>query len=180
MIIVLCVIGLLILWIVYVQKKCPVDKIYEETKEEYLKNGYHYIEPFFITYIGGISNISTNNKVSFTITKEGLLLLYDQKSYPCVSYSDKKLIKWDNIKNISFQTEQNIKEQVSLGKLLVFGVLAFGMKGKDKNISNEYIVLNINEDLKEYNMILQAEKQEDNQRKYNDLIEYINQFKEAN
>lgn len=114
-------------WIIYLKIKYPISKIEEDFKNDFLKRGYHYIKSFSLNYIGGIKDISASNKVLFDATEEGLLISYFDNN--C---SNEKLIKWNDIKNVSFQTEQSIKEQVSLGKLFVFGILAFGMKGKEK------------------------------------------------
>lgn len=165
-----------ILYSIYEYKKEPGNKIEKELRERYLQYGYHYIESLNVKYMGGIPNISVNSKNSFEITKEGLLILTATNSTPYLGGSKETLVPWGSIKNVSFQNEKSIQQQVSLGKLLVFGVLAFGMEGKEKSINNEYLVLEV-EDKKNYSIILQPKDRQNNQTIYNNIIEYKEVYK---
>ena len=50
---------------------------------------------------------------------------------------------YKNIVDVSIKTEQEIKERVSLGKLICFGVLAFAMKGKEEVLSKSYLMITV-------------------------------------
>lgn len=95
-------------------------------------------------YIGGLSNLVAPVSMSIELFPEYLLLKYNDKE-----------IKIDkiNIKSIEVMTKQQIESQVGLGKLLVFGVLAFGMKKKKEVIEN-YLVLKYKDCNEEKNIIL--------------------------
>ncbi|MVX64655.1 hypothetical protein GKZ28_13225 [Clostridium chromiireducens] len=146
-----------------------------KTLEDYYKDaGYTYINPLIdVKYLGGISDISIKNRIDYTLTKEGLLLLYsDIDQIPVINskYTKQKLIKWDNIKDISLQTEQSIKEKVSLGKLVCFGIFAFAMSGKEKLSTKEYIIINVNDPKGEYNICLESKDNQNTIEKLNKRI----------
>ncbi|GAA0765987.1 hypothetical protein GCM10008908_03200 [Clostridium subterminale] len=70
--------------------------------------------------------------------------------------------------NVQLKTEQDIKESISLGRLLVFGVFVLGMKRKSKIISQNYMVMRIKENNEEIDLIFQTEE-------YYNLINLISQ-----
>ncbi|MBN1075971.1 hypothetical protein DVV91_16745 [Clostridium botulinum] len=111
---------------------------------------YNAIKDFIIfKYIGGIKNISINSNVTIKLFKEGISFTYlsgtERRNY---------MIHSNEIEDISIQTQQSIQEKVSVGKLLVFGILAFGLKGKQKELNKEYLVLNVNKNNENFNVIL--------------------------
>lgn len=132
-----------------------------KTLADYFKDeGFTYISPLSdMNYLGGIKDISIKNRIDYILTNEGLLLLYcDGNIIPSINseYTKRKLINWNDIKDISLQTEQSIKEKVSLGKLVCFGIFAFAMNGKEKISTKEYIVLTMNDTKGEYNILFEA------------------------
>lgn len=142
---------------------------------DYYKDvGYTYIRALNgIKYLGGIKDISIKNNMDYIITKEGLLFLYSEiDQIPVINskYTKHKLIGWDNIKDISLQTEQSIKEKVSLGKLVCFGIFAFAMSGKEKISTKEYIIINVNDSKGEYNICLESKDNQNTIEKLNKRI----------
>lgn len=141
------------------------EKYGKERADSYSKRGYHYVEKgdFHVYYKGGIKSISVNSNIIVVLLKEGLAF---------ESVGAKKIILFSNIKDISLQNEVQIQQQVSLGKLILFGGLAFGMEKKKKEINNEYIVLTVVDKDGEYNVLLQSYDQNDNQKNYRKLRTY--------
>ncbi|MBN1075082.1 hypothetical protein DVV91_12095 [Clostridium botulinum] len=144
-----------------------VEKIKNKKISLYKNMGYEYINNNFqVKYKGGIKDISVNSYVSVDLLKEG------------VSFGEgEKIVLFKNIKDLSLENETQIQQQISLGKMLVFGGLAFAMERKNKEINNEYIVLSVEDNKGKYNILLQSTDQKDNQSNYNklrELKEYTN------
>ena len=107
-----------------------------EMKEYLSKNGYHKYtgSSMFLTYLGGIKNVSIKN-VNVIVLEEGIL-------FDCINrFPNYIMIPFEKIRDISIETERSLKEKASLGKILLFGVFAFGMKGKTSEVNREYISL---------------------------------------
>lgn len=140
----------------------------EMTKKKtniFSKLGYNYIETINVYYKGGLKNISSNTPTSVNLLQEGIGV---------ISETQIEIIPFSNIIDMSLQNNQYIQSQISLGKLIVFGVLALGMKQSSNSINDEYIVLKIHDEDGEYNILLQAIDIKDNQEIYNKLLNYIN------
>lgn len=138
-----------------------VNDIQEINKKKFEEQGYHYVGLSGLKYNGGIKNISINNIVTVNMLEEGINFCSD-----CIN----KTILFKNIKDISLQNQQYIQNQVSLGKLFCFGVLAFGMNKTSSISNNEYIVLDINDEDGQYNVILQSYDVKNNQNKVKELL----------
>lgn len=122
-------------------------------KKEKEKKRNPIIEEIKVKYYGGFKDLCGKGSciIIQEIDKIRFLIIKDEGGVVKRNYS------YDNIKSCSIMTESQIQEQVSLGKLLFFGALAFGMKGKQKEITNEYIVLEILEGEQLSSVILQYE-----------------------
>lgn len=124
----------------------------ENINRDLNKRGYNKISNFIIfRYIGGIKTISSGNRVQIKLLKEGICFSYKKGE---IGESRNYIIKFENIEDIYLDTQQSIQERVSLGKLICFGVLAFGLKGKQIQNTKEFIVLEVCENDKNYNVIL--------------------------
>jgi len=132
--------------------------IEDKEKIKFSNQGYHYIGFSGMIYKGGINNISVNNPVSISLLEEGINFH---------SGVIDKTISFDSIEDMSLQSQQYIQNQVSLGKLVCFGILAFGMSGKQNSINDEYIVLNVDDENEQYSVLLQAYEPKDNQKRFN-------------
>jgi hypothetical protein len=154
-IVIVCVLGICI----YIGLSTGKE-LEEQSRNKFSKQGYHFVDYCGAEYKGGIKDISINNSVSIDILEEGLNFS---------STVGDKLILFEKVKDISLQNKQYIENQVSLGKLLVFGVLAFGMNKNKKQINDEYIVIKVSDEDGEYNILLQAHEYTNNQDVYNKI-----------
>jgi cytochrome oxidase Cu insertion factor (SCO1/SenC/PrrC family) len=112
-------------------------------------------------YLGGFDDVEGGKKIQCTLYKDKLNIYFVSK------YS--KNISVSNINNIKIKSDIQMQNDVTLGRLLTVGVLAFGMK-KKKTIVNNYVVLNYDNNGKDENIILQTDKNEDIVREINKLI----------
>lgn len=100
---------------------------------KYKKQGLKFIKEYnSVKYYGGIQGLNVEDT--------GKVILFDDR-VRILGYT----ILLREIESCNIQTERQITERVSMGKLLFFGVLAFGMKGKQRELSKKYIVLRYNE-----------------------------------
>ncbi|WP_252241679.1 hypothetical protein [Clostridium sp. ZBS18] len=168
-VIILLIIVVIIIYKIYPydEKVEKIDMLTRDNMDFFSKKGYNYIKNgFFVHYKGGIRNLSVNSSVIVDLLQEGIAF-----------NKDKKIILFKNINNIILENETQIQQQISLGKMLIFGALAFGMERKNKEINNEYIVLKVEDEDGEYSVLLQSNDQKDNQKNYDKLIdlkEYTN------
>ena len=119
-------------------------------------------------YFGGFKDICNCNKC-YVIRKENDIefnFLSKNGTNPNI-----KIISNKNIKSCSIMTDIQIQEQVNLGKLLCFGLLAFGMKGNKKEITNEYVVLEVLDNNSLISVIL---KNKENNQKLLDMFMFVN------
>lgn len=114
-------------------------------------------------YKGGIKNISADGTITINVLDIGLGF---------TGAFNRKVIKFENIKDIFIENERSIQQQVSLGKLIMFGGLAFGMKKKNVEINKEYVIINVIDEDGEYNVVLDTEKESDIQSLYNKISNY--------
>lgn len=156
---------ILVIFILYYNSNSDKKEMTKEKISIFSKLGFNYIETINVLYKGGIKNISSNTTTSFNLLQEGIGV---------ISETQVKIIPFDDIVDMSLQNNQYIQSQISLGKLIVFGALALGMKGTNHSINDEYIVLKIHDEDEEYSVLLQAIDVKDNQEVYNKLLNYIN------
>lgn len=143
------VIGLIIGVIIIISKEKNNQEI---INKDLNKKGYNKVTNLIIfKYIGGIKTISSSNNVQIKLLKEGICFSYKKED---VEETYNNIIKFENIEDVYLDTQQSIQERVSLGKLICFGVLAFGLKGKQIQNTKEFIVLEVSENNKNYNIIL--------------------------
>jgi len=77
-------------------------------------------------YVEGNLAFPLNSYVNLTGYEKGILLHQDRLFGESVS----QFVYYDHLKPIVIQTKEEIYRDVSLGKLILFGPLAFGMKDK--------------------------------------------------
>lgn len=96
------------------------------------------IDTLETNYLGGFSDVSIQYKtcrLSFLDDKTILTFINPQQ------YQEVRTIPNEDIISVQFATKEYISQQVGLGKLVVFGWLALGMKNNKKTIE-EYIMMN--------------------------------------
>ena len=101
-------------------------------------------------YLGGHPDIPQTRQGLITINKAGLFFS-TMLPFSCF------IIPIENIKKAEFKTEEQIHKDVTLGRLLLFGVFAFGMKKKTKTQKN-YLVVIYEENGIENIVIFEAQK----------------------
>lgn len=98
------------------------------------REGIVYYE--YIKLIGGIPNILGGRNGELKMTKDNITLEFNG-----VDGMKKYKISKNDFINAEIMSKETIENKVSIGKLLCFGVLAFGMKNK-KQIIDNYVVIN--------------------------------------
>jgi len=78
------------------------------------------------TYVEGNLVLPLNSPVDFIGYQKGIRLVQER----IFGESFNQFIYYDHLKPIVIQTKEEIYRDVSLGKLILFGPLAFGMKDK--------------------------------------------------
>ena len=115
------------------ERKKMIAKQKEAQKEIDRKRGYNLIESYIVDYIGGFKSLEPQKSVQLEICSDRVRL----------NTNKVQNILYKNIVDVSIKTEQEIKERVSLGKLICFGVLAFAMKGKEEVLSKSYLMITV-------------------------------------
>jgi hypothetical protein len=132
---------------------------------KYRNKGYHYIETLGADYKGGFKDISIKTPIIIDLLQEGI-------SFNNIMYE--KMILFENIIDVSLQSKQYIENQVSLGKLIFFGILAFGMNKNQKKFNDEFIVIKLKDNNETYSVLIQALEHTNNQSIYNKIVMYSN------
>jgi hypothetical protein len=92
------------------------------------------------TYLEGNLPLPLNNTIEFTGYEKGIRL-YQGRVF---GESFDQFIYYDHLEPIAIRTQEQVYMDVSLGKLILFGPLAFGMK--DKRVERKrYLLLNFDE-----------------------------------
>lgn len=149
------------------------DHLVEDSENNNEKIYTPILQYINIEYIAGLKGISKEIKVHCYLMKEGILFTYNKYSIDNNFINIEQLIEWHSIIDVDIQTEKHIQNNVKLGNLVLFGVLAFGMNKKMKVIETEYIVLSIKHfDNSVYNIILYCDDYI--QELYDTIERYIN------
>lgn len=101
---------------------------------------------FGAKFLGGLPDVEGNKKVDIILNKTKLELYINGRE---------KSIPVHSIKNAEIKTNQQIANEVSLGKLLVFGIFALGMKN-EKTIIKNYVDVTFNDNGTNRDIILES------------------------
>lgn len=126
--------------------KAPVNK--KQIFKQELKEGGAAYATGACKYLGGHPEMPQACDGIITINKAGLFF---EVIFPFKGLT----IPLKNIKKAEFKNEEQIHKDVTLGRLLLFGVFAFGLKKKTKELHN-YLVLTCNQDGIESTVIFEA------------------------
>ncbi|EDS77048.1 putative MurF [Clostridium botulinum C str. Eklund] len=102
----------------------------------------------YARYIGGLPDLAGGKDATLYI-KENEITLETFGVNPIT-----KIINMKDITKAEIQSETQINQSVGLGKLIMFGVLAFGMKKKSEVKS--YLLLGYKDNNEERNIILES------------------------
>lgn len=97
-------------------------------------------------YLGGFRDVSAPKKFDLIFKENEMIFNF-------INTSTSKIIQRGDINDIEIMTQSQIKNEISLGKLLVFGILAFGMKKEEEEIKN-YVVLKYKDNDKHRSVII--------------------------
>ena len=88
------------------------------------------------TYVEGNLVLPLNSPVDFIGYEKGIRLIQER----IFGESFNQFIYYDHLKPIVIQTKEEIYRDVSLGKLILFGPLAFGMKDKKVDRKRYFLI----------------------------------------
>lgn len=126
-----------------------ITLISNENRREYHERRGVVLE-IEMKYIGGFSDINGGYKANIEIKENEIEITIGDSLT-----SFKKNIPMDMVINAEIKSETQITQEVGLGKMIVFGALAFGMKNK-KNIVNNYLVINCDENGNKRDLIFES------------------------
>lgn len=109
----------------------------QKAKKEELKNifkeGGDVIAFALCDYLGGHPDLMTNGQGMFSVNKTGLLFV-------ATLSNNAIFIPINDVIKAEFKTDEQISKDVTLTRLLAFGIFAFGMKKKRREVTNYLIV----------------------------------------
>lgn len=174
----LWIVGIFVLFITWcIVVDAPRMEREEKKKiEDYRKQGLEYIGLFSFECIGGFKDIGACKDCYIDLFEEKInITLYKKNQSGTVLGSKIVDIKMSDILSAELQTETQISEQISLGKLITFGILSFGMKKKQNEIIREYLLINMNYNNEKVSLILKTTKDDEyNEKKQFELLQQIN------
>lgn len=137
---ILFLIGVIVM--VYMLINKGARKCEESIKDDYRKIGLEYLETYNnVSYCGGFKDVQAKENNKIIVFKDRIQIL-------------NKDILFSNIHDCSIQSESQLVERASMGKLLCFGILAFGMNGKVTNINKNYVVIRCNYKKSDIDLVL--------------------------
>ena len=86
-----------------------------------------------LTYCGGIPGVEKTGDMVVSCRPDGIRI-------DPGTFKKKIEIPFENVGKISLQTQEQISKDVTLGRLLLVGVFAFGMKQKSRDVSNCLVI----------------------------------------
>lgn len=111
------------------------------------------IENFPIArYLGGFDYKEGGQNINFKITNKGLILGFYKPE-------ENITIKYSKISNIRIMSEQSISNDLKVGNIVLFGLAGFAMKDKSVKVQN-YLVIDINENNKEFSILIDVKNKE--------------------
>ncbi|ORX22475.1 hypothetical protein BVF91_11585 [Thermoanaerobacterium sp. PSU-2] len=102
-------------------------------------------------YVGGNLSLSPNEDIEIICYEKGIAL-HPAKYF--LNYENDEFITYDRLQPTSFKTEEQISKDVTLTRLLLVGIFAFGLK-KKRVTHEQYLIINYD---KESNGIFQIPK----------------------
>ncbi|NFT08164.1 hypothetical protein FDF26_14050 [Clostridium botulinum] len=148
---------IIIVIIVFIIINKNANKIIKEDHlklpQKYAEKGYHFSDKHInVNYIGGIKTVSAKNSMLIGLFKEAISFKYYSEENPKI-YGE-IFIHFKDIESIEVKTENYIKEQINLGKMLAFGIFSLAMEKNKRLISDEYIVIKVKNNKDCENIIL--------------------------
>ena len=98
-----------------------------------------------VDYVGGHYNIGGS--------KENINVIFIPSGILLSSWTVGEYISWEEIKSLDIKTEEEISKDVTLTRLVAFGVYALALKKKRKKVSN-FLVINCEKNGLTYSVVL--------------------------
>ena len=107
------------------------------------------IEDTFAKYLGGFPTVSSDDKrVELTVKKDGIVFNFLGRK-PMQFISKKDLL------GAEIKSESQITEDISLGRVLAFGVIGLAMKKKN-TVNKNYLMISYNDKGKKRDVIMEV------------------------
>jgi hypothetical protein len=142
---------------------------YEKYREDKKTNDNLGIifEKQFVDYIGGFQEISGGDvKVNIKISNENLYIYFINKD------NNEKIISMSKIIDAECSTSEQVSKDLTLGRIVVFGILAWGLKKKTKEITKCAIITYKDENNKLRSLVFETHPDE--------LVRHILDIKKLN
>lgn len=115
-------------------------------------------------YLGGFPDVAGSKNVHFAIKKDEIVITIYVMPTPIIRH-----ISMKDIVDAEIKSETQINNEVSLGKIALFGVLALGMNSKTTTVNN-YLVLTYMEYGRQRDIIIKSNNLENLVRTIRNLI----------
>lgn len=159
------------IWALLIWSALKHKNISKETEIKIKRTESNLIYHDVLDYMGGFDDVigSTykkchiyvfNDILRFRLTKIGG---FDEDIFKDIPYKD--------VVSVKIVSEKYISEQLSLGKLVCFGLLSLGMKKNSKSKVDEYLVITIKYNNEDISIVLDREFNKEN------MIELLNQIR---
>lgn len=102
-------------------------------------------------YIGGFPDVAGGKKASIVVKEDEIKVII----HGLTGENIFKNIPMDIITNAEIKSETQITKEVGLGKLIIFGVLAFAMKNEKSTVRN-YLVINCIENSEKRDLVFES------------------------
>lgn len=138
--------GVLVLILIILFLGIMVNILQKDNKERYKKYNILYEEHDAI-FMSGLPYVEGGKKATLTVNGKGFFIKID-------GYEEIPIYSQDII-DVEIKTNEQITKEIGVGKLLVFGIFAFGMKN-EKTIVKNYICVNCRISDKIQNVIVES------------------------
>lgn len=143
-----------------------IRNMLKKQKQQRLEKGIVF-ESLNSTYIGGFPDINGGTPVNVVVYKDKIefTTTFNNNRYATIV----KSMNMNDIQKVFISTKSQIQASIGLGKMLVFGVLAFAMAGS-KTVVKNYLVMNYKYEDDIISIVLDTSQNEE-------LVKIINELK---
>ncbi|CAM2829985.1 hypothetical protein HAHI6034_05055 [Hathewaya histolytica] len=120
-------------------------------------------------YLGGLPDVAGGIKLYIMLKTDGLHFTFNE------NYKAIKKINYEDVLSVEIQSEHELRNQVSSGKIFMFGLA--GTVGEDKLVVSNYVTMKINYNNTERTIVIQpTESYQNAQKMYDEMINAINEY----
>lgn len=159
----------------FIKTKSDNEKRAKELTEEFKAEGLEFLADYIFKCLGGFKDMGACEECYICVCRDRLRITLIKKENGVTLGSKVADVLMSDITDIALENERSIVEKVSLGKLMVFGLLSFGMKGKQKELNRELLVLTFNYNNEEVSLIL-TDYYKNTNTKFN-FLQYVNSLR---